>query len=203
VYAKEYFHPFNPTPLQSKPIIIVGPSGVGKRTLVSSVLERYGELFERKRSVTTRNLRQGEDPNSSSFNFVTNEEFSKMVAEKKFIEHKQKLQGLYGTTFEDIERIKNAGRIPIIEVDVDGAIEINKMAIEGNFLFIYPPNVQELRKRIGNRIETESEFKVRIADAIKQIELANNSVLFTNRIVNDKLEEATDQFFTLLEALYF
>ena len=88
-------------------------------------------------------------------------------------------------------------------MDVDGAIEINKMAIEGNFLFIYPPNVSELRKRIGNRIETEAEFKVRIADAIKQIELANNSVLFTNRIVNDKIEDATDQFFTLLEALYF
>jgi guanylate kinase len=204
VYAKEYFHPFNPTPLQSKPIIIVGPSGVGKRTLVTSVLEKYGDLFERKKSVTTRKLRTGEEPDNCNFKFVSMEEFNKMVAEKKFIEYKEKLQGaLYGTTFEEIERIKSAGRIPIIEVDVDGAIEINKMAIEGNFLFIYPPNVSELRKRIGNRIETEAEFKVRIADAIKQIELANNSVLFTNRIVNDKIEDATDQFFTLLEALYF
>ena len=116
-----------------------------------------------------------------------------MVANKKFIEHREKLFGaLYGTTYEELERIKSKGKIPIIEVDVQGAIEINKMAIEGNFLFIYPPTIEDLRKRIGNRIETEMEFKVRIADAIKQIELANNSVLFTNRIVNDKLEEATD-----------
>ena len=91
MYAKEYFHPFNPTPLQSKPIIIVGPSGVGKRTLVTSVLEKYGDLFERKKSVTTRNLRTGEDPDNCNFKFVSMEEFNKMVAEKKFIEYKEKL----------------------------------------------------------------------------------------------------------------
>lgn len=88
-------------------------------------------------------------------------------------------------------------------MDVQGAIELNAKALEGNFLFIYPPSFEELRKRIGNRIETETEFKVRVADAIKQIELANNSVLFTNRLVNDQLEMAIDQFYTLIEALYF
>ena len=60
-----------------------------------------------------------------------------------------------------------------------------------------------MRKRIGNRIETEKEFKVRIKEAIRQIELANNSVLFTNRLVNDSLQEAKDEFFTLVNALYF
>lgn len=76
----------------------------------------------------------------------------------------------------------------MIEVDVQGAIDLNKMALEGNYLFIYPPSFEELRKRIGNRIEDEAAFKIRIADAIKQIELANNSVLFTNRLVNDKID---------------
>lgn len=114
-----------------------------------------------------------------------------MVADKKFIENQTKLQGaLYGTAYSELERIKSNNMIPIIEVDVQGALDINKQAIEGNFLFIYPPNIEELRRRIGNRIETEKEFKVRIADAIKQIELANNSVLFTHRIVNDKLDLA-------------
>ncbi len=76
----------------------------------------------------------------------------------------------------------------MIEVDVQGAIDLNKMALEGNYLFVYPPSFEELRKRIGNRIEDEAAFKIRIADAIKQIELANNSVLFTNRLVNDKID---------------
>lgn len=110
---------------------------------------------------------------------------------------------MYGTTVAELQRIKNAGKIPIIEVDVQGAIEINAKALEGNFLYIYPPSFEELRKRMGNRTETEHQFKVRIADAIKQIEIANNSVLFTNRLVNDKLKDANSQFDTLIQALYF
>jgi len=102
-----------------------------------------------------------------------------------------------------LQRINDAGRIPIIEVDTVGAININKTGLEGNFLFVYPPSFEELRKRIGNRIETEEEFKKRIEMAITEIELANNSVLFTNRLNNDTLEKAVDQFFTLIEALYF
>jgi guanylate kinase len=88
-------------------------------------------------------------------------------------------------------------------VDVRGAIKINERAIEGNFLFVYPPSFEDLRKRLGSRIETEEEFKLRIQNALKEIELANNSVLFTNRLVNDDLDQATDQFYTLIEALYF
>lgn len=75
--------------------------------------------------------------------------------------------------------------------------------MQANFLYIYPPSFEELRKRIGNRIETEEEFKKRIELAITEIELANNSVLSTNRLVNDSLEKAVDQFFTLIESQYF
>jgi len=109
----------------------------------------------------------------------------------------------YGTASAELERIKSNGQIPIIEVDVEGAVEINRQAVESNFLFVYPPSFEVLRRRIGNRIETEQEFKVRIREAIRQIELANNSVLFTNRLVNDTIEDAKDQFITLIKALYF
>ena len=77
-------------------------------------------------------------------------------------------------------------------MDTTGAININKTGLEGNFLFIYPPSFEELRKRIGNRIETEEQFKKRIELAITEIELANNSVLFTNRLNNDSLDKAID-----------
>ena len=59
-------------------------------------------------------------------------------------------------------------------------------------MFIYPPSFDELRRRLGTRLETEDEFKLRIQNAIKEIEYANNSVLFTNRLVNDNLESAVD-----------
>ena len=127
-----------------------------------------------------------------------------MAANKEFVEYRDRGDGImYGTQWSELERIRRDGKIPIIEVDVEGAIEINRQAVEGNFLFIYPPSFEELRRRIGNRIETEQEFKVRIREAIRQIEMANNSVLFTNRLVNDTIEDAKDQFFTLIKALYF
>lgn len=79
-----------------------------------------------------------------------------MRADKKFIETTQKENGdHYGTAYEELDRIHKSGKIPIIEVDVQGALEINKQALEGNFLFIYPPSFAELRRRIGQRIETE------------------------------------------------
>lgn len=140
----------------------------------------------------------------AGFDFVSAADFQRMVEAGQFIEYREKLHGnLYGTTYAELKRIQDSGKIPVIEVDVQGAIELNAKALEGNFLFIYPPSFEELRKRIGNRKETETEFKIRVADAIKQIELANNSVLFTNRLVNDSLDLAIDQFFTLIEALYF
>lgn len=125
------------------------------------------------------------------------------ILARDFVEHKEINGELYGTCKKELMRISDAGRIPIIEVDTVGAININKTGLEGNFLFVYPPSFEELRKRIGNRIETQEEFKKRIEQAITEIELANNSVLFTNRLVNDNLEKAVDQFFTLIEALYF
>ena len=188
MYAKEYFHPFNPTPEKNKPLILVGPSGVGKDTLVKEILKKYGSLFERKKSYTTRPPKNNEKT-PDNFYFVSVDEFQKMAQNDEFIEYREKLGGhWYGTARSELQRIVSSGKIPIIEVDVQGAFAINSKAVEGNFLFIYPPSFAELRRRIGNRIETEQEFKVRIADAIKQIELANSSVLFTNRLVNDKLD---------------
>jgi len=205
VYAKEYFHPFNRAPLKYKPLILVGPSGVGKKTLIDYILLSYGDLFERKKSYTTRNKRgEGLEKGEDNFQFISNDEFQKMVANGGFIEYQKRNAGdMYGTAYAELERIKSSGKIPIIEVDVEGAIEINRQALEGNFLFIYPPSFEELRKRIGNRIETEADFKIRIKEAIRQIELSNNSVLFTNRLVNDKLEDAQEEFNTLIKALYF
>lgn len=75
VYAKEYFHPFNPTPLKNKPLILVGPSGVGKKTLIDLVLQEYGDIFDRKRSVTTRPVREGNEKGQQNFEFKTPAEF--------------------------------------------------------------------------------------------------------------------------------
>ena len=86
VYSKEYFHPFNPTPLKNKPLILVGPSGVGKRTLIDLVLKEYGDIFERKRSYTTRSKRGENEKAMENYIFVSEDEFKNMVSQNAFIE---------------------------------------------------------------------------------------------------------------------
>ena len=119
VYSKEYFHPFNPTPLKNKPLILVGPSGVGKRTLIDLVLKEYGDIFERKRSYTTRPKRGENEKAIENYLFVPEDEFKKMVTQNSFIESRQRSAGIwYGTSNSELQRIKTNGKIPIIEVDV-------------------------------------------------------------------------------------
>jgi len=77
VFAKEYFHPFNPTPLKYKPLIMVGPSGVGKNTLRKAILQKYGGLFENKISHTTRSVKSVEK-RKENYYFITREEFLKV-----------------------------------------------------------------------------------------------------------------------------
>lgn len=93
---------------------------------------------------------------------ISKEEFQKKIDNKDFVEYREINGHMYGTCKNELNRISNAGRIPIIEADTQGAIAINKTGLEGNFLFVYAPSFEELRKRIGNRIETEEEFKKRI-----------------------------------------
>ena len=147
-------------------MILVGPSGVGKKILIDAVLKNFGSLFERKKTVTSRPKRQIEKA-EHNYIFVSQEEFKKMQAANAFIESREKGGVWHGTAHKELERIKSQGKIPIIEVDYEGAIEINNQALEANFCFIYPPSFEELRKRIGNRIETEHEFKLRIKEAIR------------------------------------
>ena len=77
MFAKEYYHPFNPTPLKYKPLIVVGPSGVGKGTLINAVIQKYGGLFERKISYTTRQ-KKAYEKSEGNYHFITKEDFMRV-----------------------------------------------------------------------------------------------------------------------------
>ena len=89
-------------------MILVGPSGVGKKTLIDFILQQYGDLFERKMSYTTRAKREENlEKAQGNFNFVSEEEFQKMVIDGAFIEHQSRNAGArYGTAYAELERIK-------------------------------------------------------------------------------------------------
>ena len=104
VFSKEYFHPYNPTPLKYKPLIVVGPSGVGKNTLLLEVIKEYGQLFERKISFTTRSKKLYEKA-AGNYYFISKEEFMRKVEKNEFIEWCNVNGNLYGTTFSELDRI--------------------------------------------------------------------------------------------------
>lgn len=201
LFAKEYFHPFNPTPVKDKPFIICGPFGVGKKTLLQFMLENYGDLFDFVKSYTTR-PKKPDEVDGKHYQFVTEEEFSRKQESKDLLETVEHWGHKYATPQSEMDRVIEANKIPLIEVDFKGANSLKSVA--ANFLFIYPPSIQDLRHRLAARSDiTEEQFKMRIAKAIKEIELSNNAVLFTNRIVNDELSKTKAQLETLIEALYF
>ena len=100
VFAKEYFSPFNPTPLKGKPIIIVGPSGVGKNTLVEAVLKKYEGVFERKISHTSRPKKNIEK--SSNYYLISKEEFKKKAEAGDFVEYREIGGHMYGTCKKEL-----------------------------------------------------------------------------------------------------
>ena len=100
---------------------------MGKRTLIDLVLQEYGDIFARKQSTTTRPVRDNNEKSQENFNFVSVDEFQRMVANNEFIEYRERAPGSwYGTSRAEVARIQEEGKIPIIEVDVEGAKEINR-----------------------------------------------------------------------------
>jgi len=201
LFAKEYFHPFNPTPVKEKPLIICGPYGVGKKTIRKYMLEKYGDLFDYAWSYTTR-LMKADEEQGVQYNFISDAEFDWWAANGEFLEQVEHWNARYGTSQAEIDRIWKENKIPLIEVDFKGAKNLSTIA--ANFVFVYPPSIQTLWKRLAAWTDiTEELFKQRIAEAIKEIELANNAVLFTNRIVNDDFHKTEIKIQTLVDALYF
>ncbi|MCQ2345290.1 MAG: guanylate kinase [Paludibacteraceae bacterium] len=173
-------------------LIFSAPSGSGKSTMVRHLLETFPDTFELSISATTRAPR-GEEVNGREYYFLTVEEFEKRVRENKFVEHEQVYEGLYyGTLRSEIERIENAGHHVLFDVDVKGGINLHRIfGSQSMSIFICPPSVEELDKRLHARGDTSEEMiQKRIAKAAIEME---DRIHFDQVIVNDQLPRAFDE----------
>ena len=128
-----------------RPLVIAGPSGVGKGTLINQLTQfSYPDKFGFSVSYTTRAPREGE-VDGTHYNFVTREVFENMIAEFKFIEHCEVHTNFYGTAKSEIVRIQDQKKIPLLDIDVQGAIKFNKDFSDSNFVAIMPPSIDSLR----------------------------------------------------------
>ena len=176
---------------ENKPKIIVvsAPSGCGKGTILGRFFENSDAFFSV--SCTTRQPREGE-VNGVNYHFLTNEEFEKMIAEYGFLEYAGFADNYYGTPKKPIEEALASGRDAILEIETNGAFQIKELIPDAALIFILPPAVNELRRRLYKRATEDSKtIEKRVSRASGEIELARK---YDYVIMNDDLDDAVRDF---------
>ncbi|CCK69390.1 guanylate kinase KNAG_0C02790 [Huiozyma naganishii CBS 8797] len=172
-----------------RPIVISGPSGTGKSTLLKKLLAEYPDTFGFSVSSTTRSPRAGE-VDGKDYNFATVDQFKKMIEENKFIEWAQFSGNYYGTTVDSVKQVTSSGKTCILDIDMQGVIAVKKSDLNARFLFVAPPSVDDLRKRLeGRGTETAESLQKRLDAAKAELEYAQTGA-HDKTVVNDDLEKA-------------
>ncbi len=176
--------------------IISGPSGTGKGTLVSRVLERIPDAWVSV-SATTRKPRPGEQ-DAVHYYFLSEQEFKDLIDEGGFLEWAFVHGNYYGTLKERVLEHVRAGQQVILEIDVQGAFQVKEAIPEAHLIFIEPPSLEELKRRLHARA-TESEEVISSRLQTANVELAQK-MEYDTRVVNDDLEQATVELVSLINS---
>lgn len=169
--------------------IFSAPSGSGKTTILKPILERMKDKFSFSISATTRPAREGEK-DGVDYYFITPEKMREHIEKGDFIEWEEVYQGkYYGTYKSELDRIWNQGKFVIFDIDVKGGVNIKKiLQQQACSIFIMPPSIEELEKRLRNRnTESEETLKERLSRAKMEISLSEN---FDYVVCNDDLNTA-------------
>ncbi|MCQ4573753.1 MAG: guanylate kinase [Candidatus Brocadiales bacterium] len=181
---------------RGKLVIISGPSGSGKTTICRELVKHPGVKISV--SVTTRAPRPRE-VEGQDYYFVGEDEFGRRVKEGRFVEHARYSGTLYGTLRKPLERALEEGLTYLLEVDVQGALQVMEKYPDAISIFIMPPGEDVLKRRLMDRnTDKEQDINRRLDIAGQELE---HSSRYKYRVVNDKLEDALDEIFDILGLL--
>ncbi|GAA5835680.1 hypothetical protein JCM11251_002996 [Rhodosporidiobolus azoricus] len=174
-----------------RPVVICGPSGTGKSTLLKKLFNEFPDKFGFSISHTTRAPRPGEE-RGVSYHYVTREAFQDLVAKDGFIEHAEFSGNCYGTSVQSVEDVKKGGKMCILDIDTQGVklIKKNHPYLNPLYVFISPPSLSSLKTRLtGRGTESAESMSARLAAAVGELEYAKSGA-FDVVVVNDDLERA-------------
>lgn len=176
-------------------LVVSAPSGCGKGTILGEILK--DDSFYYSISATTRAPREGEQ-DGVNYHFITKEEFEQRIAQGGMLEYAQYCGNYYGTPKKEVEQMREAGRDVILEIEVEGAMKVRALCPDAVFLFIAPPSVEELRRRLNKRgTEAAEVIEERVSQAARELSYADR---YDYIIVNGELEKAIQDFRTVVRA---
>ena len=191
-----------------QPLVLVGPSAVGKNRLVTKLMKDYSKFFRKCITHTTR-LPRADETNGTTYHFVTRDAFSQLVDRGDFfVEHSEVHNNCYGLSAGSLEEAR--GKIPILELDVQGARKLRhggvaeRYGLQPKYLFIAPTSIDALKERLVLRgTETEEEMALRLRNAEVEIHAsAHETGLFDIVLVNDDLEATSRALFNTCRFWY-
>ncbi len=167
-------------------VVISGPSGAGKGSVIQGILKEEDNLWLSV-SMTSRKIR-GQEVDGKEYYFITREEFEKKIEDGELLEYTEYSGNYYGTPRGKIHEHLEAGEDVILEIEIEGALRIKELIPEALFIFIMPPSMKELKKRLERRnTETEDKIIRRFKRAYQEI---NEVTKYNYVVVNDELEKA-------------
>lgn len=182
-------------------VIICGPSGVGKGSIISKILEKYPNNISLSVSHTTRNPRPGE-VNGFHYHFISKEDMLlKLNQTNFFLENAQVHGNYYGTSMEAVRHCHMNRKICLLDVDVNGVKQIksSNLLLNALYIFIAPPSIDILRQRLlGRGTESIDQLNIRLGNAAREIEYGETPGNFDHVVVNEFLENSTKDVYTLI-----
>ena len=178
-------------------IVISGPSGVGKDTLIHRLLE-LDRNVQYSISGTTRKPRRDEKPDQN-YTFLTRDQFEDLVRKGAFLEHATYNGHLYGTFRDRVDKIRDSGQDVLLKIDVQGAEQVRRLVPDGIFIFVVAPSEQELERRQERRgSESPEDLESRRRIAVKEMEYASR---YQHVVTNDDLDRAVDEILQIVRGV--
>lgn len=177
-------------------IIISAPSGAGKGSVISEMCKQNDNLWV-SISATSRPIRSN-DVEGETYYFLSKEEFEQKIKEGYFLEYTNYVGNYYGTPKQYIQEHLDKGKDVILEIEIEGAMNVKKMIPEALCVFIMPPSLKELKRRLENRgTDTKDKILERFKTAYREI---NEVTKYNYVVVNDTLEVAADKVLSIIKA---